>query len=194
MSETATPGFLTRLFVLSWVAFFRTLFDADFATGVARLRGREPALSPPKETEASKGPKKKDKKEGVLREAGPDAALQLLALLQREGRFVDFVHEDMSSFSDAQIGGAARVVHDGCKKALDEHFPTEPIRSESEGASITVEKGFDAARLRLTGNVAGEPPYRGSLAHRGWRVTEVKLPKMAQGHDAKIIAPAEVEL
>jgi len=130
----------------------------------------------------------------VLREAGPEAALQLLALLQREGRFVDFVQEDMSSFSDAEIGGAARVVHDGCKKALAEHLPVEAVRAESEGTTLTLEKGFDAGKVRLTGNVSGEPPYRGTLAHRGWRVTEVKLPKMAEGHDPKIIAPAEVEL
>jgi hypothetical protein len=194
MSETAAPGFITRLFLLSWVAFFRTLFDAEFAAGVARLRAGAPALPAPSD-EPKKGPEKKDKKkEVVLREAGPEAALQLLSLLQREGRFVDFVQEDMSAFSDAEIGGAARVVHDGCKKALAEHLPLEPVRSEAEGASITLEKGFDAKRVRLTGNVAGDPPYRGSLAHRGWRVTEVRLPKMAEGHDPQIIAPAEVEL
>ncbi len=205
MSETAAPGFLTRLFLLSWVAFFRTLFDAEFAAGVARLRAGRPALPAPEDdvagapekvakTERPEKKDKKDKKEVVLREAGPEAALQLLALLQREGRFVDFVQEDMSSFSDAEIGGAARVVHDGCKKALDEHLPVEAVRAESEGAAVTLEKGFDATRVRLTGNVVGEPPYRGTLAHRGWRVTDVKLPKMAEGHDAKIVAPAEVEL
>lgn len=190
MSETTAPGFFTRFFVLSWVAFFRTMFDADFASGVVRLREGKPALAPP----AGEKKDKPAKKEVVMREAGPEAALQLLALLQREGRFVDFVQEDMSSFSDAEIGSAARVVHDGCKKALAEHMPIEPVRSESEGASITLEKGFDASRVRLTGNVAGDPPYRGALAHRGWRVSEVKLPKMAEGHDARIVAPAEVEL
>jgi hypothetical protein len=193
MSDSAAPGFFTRLFLLSWVAFFRTLFDGEFAAGVARLREGKPALPPPVEVELPKK-QKAEKKEVVLREAGPEAALQLLSLLQREGRFVDFVQEDMSSFSDAEIGGAARVVHDGCKKALAEHFPLEPVRSEDEGASVTLEKGFDAARVRLTGNVSGDPPYRGALAHRGWRVTEVKLPKMAEGHDPKIVAPAEVEL
>lgn len=201
MSETSTPGFFARLFVLSWVAFFRTLFDGEFAAGVVRLRAGQPALPPPPEPVAKKEkekeqPKKEKepKKEVVLREAGPEAALQLLALLQREGRFVDFVQEDMSSFSDAEIGGAARVVHDGCKKALDEHFPIEPVRSEAEGSVVKLEKGFDAAKVRVTGNVKGEPPFQGALAHRGWRVTEVKLPKMAEGHDPKIVAPAEVEL
>lgn len=198
MSETSTPGFFARLFVLSWVAFFRTLFDGEFAAGVVRLREGQPALPPPPAPEPPKKEKaKKDeapKKEVVLREAGPEAALQLLALLQREGRFVDFVQEDMSSFSDAEIGGAARVVHDGCKKALDEHFPIAPVRSEAEGSVVKLEKGFDATKVRVTGNVKGEPPFQGALAHRGWRVTEVKLPKMAEGHDPKIVAPAEVEL
>jgi len=199
MSETAAPGFFTRLFLLSWVAFFRTLFDGEFAAGIVRLRAGQAALPPPPEAKKAEPKKekpeaKKEKKEVVLREAGPEAALQLLALLQREGRFVDFVQEDMSSFSDAEIGGAARVVHDGCKKALAEHLPITPVRSEGEGDKITLAKGFDAREVRLTGNVAGEPPYTGTLAHRGWRVSEVKLPKMAEGHDAKILAPAEVEL
>jgi hypothetical protein len=189
-----TPGVFTRLFWLSWVAFFRTLFDADFAAGVVRLAEGKRALPPPNVEPKKPKAEKPAKQEVVLREAGPEAALQLLALLQREGRFVDFVQEDMSGFSDAEIGGAARVVHDGCKKALAEHLPIEPVRSEDEGAAITLEKGFDASRTRLTGNVTGEPPFRGTLAHRGWRVTDVKLPKMAEGHDAKIIAPAEVEL
>ncbi len=198
MSETPPPGLLARLFVLSWVAFFRTIFDGEFAAGVVRLRQGQPALPPPAPAPAAKKekPEKKEapKKEVVLREAGPEAALQLLALLQREGRFVDFVQEDVSGFSDAEIGGAARVVHDGCKKALDEHFPLEPVRSETEGSVVKLEKGFDAAKVRVTGNVKGEPPFQGALAHRGWRVTEVKLPKMAEGHDPKIVAPAEVEL
>jgi hypothetical protein len=192
------PGLLARLFILSWVAFFRTIFDAQFAAGVERLRARKalPRPTPDADEEPPVEKKKKAKKlePVVLREAGPDAALQLLALLQREGRFVDFLEEDVQSFSDAQIGAAARVVHEGVKRALAEHLPMEPVRIEAEGTRITLEKGFDAARVRLTGKVTGEPPYAGTLAHRGWRVTEVKLPKMAAGHDPTVIAPAEVEL
>lgn len=215
MSEVERPGFFSRLFLLSWVAFFRTLFDAEFAAGVVRLREGKALPAPkadepedegkPKKPAKAKEPEKKpepqkneekkpEPKTVVLREATPDAALQLLALLQREGRFVDFVEEDMSSFSDAEIGGAARVVHDGCKKALKEHFTIEPARTEAEGAKVTLEKGFDASRVRLTGKVAGEPPFTGTLAHRGWRVSEVRLPKMSEGHDATVVAPAEVEL
>lgn len=209
MSERPLPGFFARFF-LAWVAYFRTLFDAEFAAGVIALReGRaqlpadapkaaEPAKAKKGAHDAAKPPKSAEeaprKKEIVLREAGPEAALQLLALLQREGRFIDFLEEDVSGFSDAQIGAAARVVHDGCRKALREHVPVSPVRSEDEGARVELEKGFDAARVRITGNVSGEPPFRGTLAHRGWKAGEVKLPKMTEGHDASILAPAEVEV
>ena len=93
-----------------------------------------------------------------------------------------------------QIGAAARLVHKGCAKVLREHFSLEAVRSEPEGSRITLPAGFDAAAVRLTGNVVGQPPYAGSLSHRGWRVTEVRLPQLAERHDARVIAPAEVEL
>ncbi len=200
MSEQPTPSFFARL-LLAWVAYFRVLFDAQFAAGVVRLREGAPALPPPETREPIEEParKKKEKKEKaappvVLKEATPDAALQLLGLLQREGRFIDFLEEDVSGFSDADIGAAARVVHDGCKKALDEHFSIEPVHEKDEGSSVKVEKGFDAHAIRLTGNVVGEAPFTGELTHRGWRCSEVRLPKMSEGHDPKILAPAEVEL
>lgn len=189
------PSFFARLF-LAWVAYWRTLFDADFASGVGKLRrGALPASTQP-EAEAEEPSKKAAPapKAVVLKEPTPDAAAQLLGILQREGRFIDFLEEDMSSFSDAEIGAAARVVHDGCRKALHEHFDLAPIRTEEEGAKITVEDGFDASAIRLTGNVVGKAPFEGALQHKGWRVTKIKLPKLTEEHDAKVLAPAEVEL
>jgi hypothetical protein len=124
----------------------------------------------------------------------PRPALQLLALLQREGRLVDFVEEDLTGFRDADIGAAARTVHAGCKRAIDEYFRLEPVLREPEGAQVTVERGFDPAAVRLTGTVVGEGPFRGSLRHHGWRAREVKLPPVADGQDATLVAPAEVEL
>ena len=100
----------------------------------------------------------------------------------------------MSGFSDEDIGAAARVVHEGCKKALDEHFQIDPIHESEEGERVAVEEGFDAHAIRLTGNVVGDPPYEGELTHRGWRCAEVTLPKMSEKHDPKVLAPAEVEL
>ncbi|UTW12061.1 DUF2760 domain-containing protein [Marinobacterium rhizophilum] len=129
-----------------------------------------------------------------LKAITPDTALQLLSLLQQEARFVDFVREDLGSFSDADIGAAARVVHEGSQKALNSYFTLEPVRTEDEESRVTLAEGFNAQEVRLTGNVVGTAPFTGTLVHRGWKVTEVKLPKLAAGHDTRVIAPAEVEL
>jgi hypothetical protein len=75
-----------------------------------------------------------------------------------------------------------------------EYFKMTPVRSEDEESRITLPAGFNAAEVRVTGNVVGQPPFTGTLVHRGWRVTEANLPKLAEGHDASIIVPAEVEL
>jgi Domain of unknown function (DUF2760) len=130
----------------------------------------------------------------ILKEYTPDAALQLLNLLQKEARFIDFIKEDITAYQDADIGSAARVVHAGCKKALNEHFSLAPIRNEQEGSAITVPEGFDANDIRLTGNIIGTAPFNGTLVHKGWQVTEVRLPKLTQGHNPKIVAAAEIEL
>ena len=129
-----------------------------------------------------------------LRIATPDAALQLLSLLQREARLLDFAHENITVYADADIGAAARVVHEGCARVLKEHFTITPVRNELEGARVTLPEGFDAASVRLTGNVVGKAPFTGTLSHRGWRATDVRLPQLADGHDARILTPAEVEL
>jgi hypothetical protein len=130
----------------------------------------------------------------ILKEATPDAALQLLGLLQKEARFIDFIKEDITAYADAEIGVAARVVHEGCNKAINEHFTLEPVRTEQEGNKITLAKGFDAATVRLTGNIVGSAPFTGTLVHKGWQVTDLRLPKLTQGHNPAIIAAAEVEL
>ncbi|HET6440438.1 MAG TPA: DUF2760 domain-containing protein [Anaeromyxobacter sp.] len=121
------------------------------------------------------------------------AALQLLGLLQREGRLVDFVQEDLTAFPDAAVGAAARAVHAGCKRALAELFRLEPVLREPEGTVIEVTNGFDPAAIRLTGSVVGNPPFRGALRHHGWRAEEVRLPAQS-GTNPAIVAPAEVEL
>lgn len=130
----------------------------------------------------------------ILKEATPDAALQLLSLLQKEARFIDFIKEDVSAYSDADIGAAARVVHQGCSKAVNEHFTLLPVSQDQEGSRVTLNKGFDAASFRLTGNIVGEAPFTGTLVHKGWQVTDLRLPKLTEGHNAKIVAAAEVEL
>ena len=182
------PTFITRL-TLALKAFWRAVTEPDFAAAAAPLiTGITPLGAQPAAPEPAKP------KPEVLKENTPEAALQLLSLLQQEGRLVDFLQEDITAFSDADIGAAARVVHEGCNKALREHLALEPIRSEDEGARITLQAGFDAASIRLTGNVVGQPPFIGQLAHRGWRVADITLPKVAKDHNLNVLQPAEVEL
>jgi hypothetical protein len=151
-------------------------------------------LSDIPETPDTPAPEAESSTASRLKTTSPDAALQLLALLQQEARFIDFVQEDLLGFSDADVGAAARVVHEGGKKVLQDYFTLTAVRDEQEESRITLAEGFDATSVRLTGNVVGQAPFTGTLVHRGWRVTEARLPKLAEGHDARIIAPAEVEL
>jgi hypothetical protein len=188
---TNLPSFWSRL-SLAFGALFKTLGDAEFA---ARVRDDQigPTAAPAPAPAAAPTPAPAPAP-APLRVATPDAALQLLSLLQREARLIDFANENITVYSDADIGAAARVVHEGCARVLREHFTIEPVRSELEGARLTLQEGFDAASVRLTGNVIGKAPFTGTLSHRGWRASKVSLPQLADKHDASIIAPAEVEL
>ena len=183
----ALPSFFQRLPV-AFGAFFGVLGNAAFAARVIALN--QPvaaAATPPAAKPAPVTPP-------PMKEATPDAAMQLLGLLQRDARLIDFTQEDLSQYSDADIGGVARVLHEGCNKVLREHFSITPVRSEAEGSRLTLPAGFDARAVRLTGNVVGQAPFTGSLCHRGWRVTETRLPKLAESHDVRVLAQAEVEL
>jgi hypothetical protein len=182
-----TIPFLTRLW-FAWICFFKVLFDASFAARVWSVRQHAalPAPAPRPQPEL-----------GVRAPAPPNdgtSALQLLSLLQRDGRLVDFLQQDIGTFSDADVGVAARVVHEGCRKALTAHAEIGPVRAEDEGARIELAAGFDADTVKLVGDVRGEPPYRGVLRHRGWRATKLDLPRVVGDYDAHILAPAEVEL
>ncbi|MFM0064593.1 DUF2760 domain-containing protein [Paraburkholderia aspalathi] len=192
----SNPSFLGRI-SLAVSTFFSILGDGEFAAGVLRLRnsGAAAASAAPAPTPApAAAPAPAPQPAPTLKEASPDAALQLLGLLQRDARFIDFVEEDIKAYSDADVGAAARLVHDGCRTTLREHFTIRPVRDEAEGSRVTLAEGFDATSIRLTGNVVGKAPFNGSISHRGWRVDEVRLPKLTDSHNAKVIAPAEVEL
>ena len=120
--------------------------------------------------------------------------LRLLSLLQREGRLLDFLLEDIQGYGNEQIGAAVRDIHKNCQKAIKEHVVLEPVLRDSEGATVQVAPGFDPSAVRLTGNVTGQPPFRGTLQHHGWRVKELKLAAPAEGQDEFVLQPAEVEL
>jgi hypothetical protein len=192
---TNLPGFWSRL-SLAFGAFFKTLGDAEFAARV-RDDGIGPIaapVAPPAPAPAPAAAPKPAPAPAPLRVNTPESALQLLGLLQREARLIDFANENITVYADADIGAAARVVHEGCARVLREHFTIAPVRNELEGSRVTLAEGFDAASVRLTGNVVGKAPFTGTLNHRGWRASDVRLPQLADKHDASIIAPAEVEL
>ena len=167
----STP--FSRRLQLAW----RVLLDAAFAGEVeAGLRGLQAQ-------EAAKSS-----------ERIHASALLLLATLQREGRLVDFLQQQLADFSDEEIGAAARVVHTGCRKGLQQVCDLEPVLRDPEGSLVKVDPGFDAQRIRLTGNVTGQPPFRGTLKHHGWVAQSIHLPDLPGGLDPRVIAPAEVEL
>jgi uncharacterized protein DUF2760 len=117
-----------------------------------------------------------------------------LALLQEKGRLVDFLMEDLTTYDDAQVGAAARVIHQGCKEVLREHFKITPVSVAQEGSQVTVPAGYAADEYRLIGKISGDPPFSGKLIHKGWRTDYVKLPRIAKSTGIPAIAPAEVEL
>ncbi|MBV5308298.1 DUF2760 domain-containing protein [Chromatium okenii] len=182
---TAAPSVFQRT-LIAFGSFRRIFKDPDFAQAVAQLATNEDiSLPAPVVAPAPAIP---------LATAAPDAALLLLGLLQREGRLVDFLHENIQSYSDQEVGAAARVVHHGCQRVLHEYLTITPVRDEPEGSRVTLQRGFDASAIRPTGQVVGEPPFTGTLLHRGWRVADTRLPQLTSTHDLRILAAAEVEL
>ncbi len=152
-----------------------------------------PAMAP--ETEARPVPPEAAAPPRAERPEQPPeaAAVQVLSILQREGRLIDFLQEDIQSYDDAQVGAAVRGVHEGCRQALREHVTLAPVMDEPEGSTVTLESGFDTRAIRLAGHVAGDPPFHGTLRHRGWRVAQFNLPELMQAQD-RVVAAAEVEV
>jgi hypothetical protein len=179
------------------IARDRAAAPAGTAAKPAQATGPAAAADKPAQaagTKPSGDARELDRPRAAVGQHHRDGALALLALLQREGRLVDFLREPLDGFSDADIGAAARDVHRGCRKVLEQHLALEPVMPGSEEAKVSVPKGFDPAEIRLIGEAKGEPPFRGTLRHHGWRVVDATLPTLAEGIDRMVIAPAEVEL
>ncbi|MFI5458019.1 MAG: DUF2760 domain-containing protein [Isosphaerales bacterium] len=148
-------------------AFWRIVTDPDFAARVEPLFSRVPT--------------------------GPD--LRVLAVLQRDGRLVDFLEEDIDGYSDAEIGAAVRDIHRGCRKSLRDYLTITPVIDAVEEERVTIPADFDPAAIRLVGNVVGSPPFQGVLKHHGWRVRSVHLPLLPVARDdSSVLSPAEVEI
>ena len=165
-------------FFLGFRALFRAWSDRSFAEAVAGL------FPPSGESVVERAP-----------EPTRSDALTLLAVLQRESRLVDFIQEPIASYPDAQIGAAVRDVHSGCKSVFDRLLDLQPLVAEPEGSRITVPADANPEQYRLVGNVTGQPPHQGELAHHGWQAARCEIPKWTGDPDAAlVVAPAEVEI
>jgi hypothetical protein len=120
--------------------------------------------------------------------------IHLHSMLQREGRFLDFLSENLDAYEDAQIGAAVRSIHENCSKITRKYLSLEPVLDQEEGQTLTLQKGFDTAAVKLVGNVSGEPPFTGVIRHKGWKTAKLELPTLSASQDASLIAPAEVEI
>jgi hypothetical protein len=120
--------------------------------------------------------------------------LRLLAVLQRDSRFLDFFMDDINAAADEQIVAFVKKMHPECQTSLKDHLVLEPVMSQTEGDTVEVPPGFDPSAIRLLGNVTGQPPFRGTLQHRGWRVKEIKLALPPAGQDEFVVQPAELYL
>lgn len=170
-------------------AFFAVLFDREKAERITPVLTGEslPLLESEKQTEKPALPK-------PAKSQGQSEAITILAALQREARFLDFIMEKLDGYDDAQVGAAARTVHDECAAVIERFFDVQPLRGEGEMSQITIETP-DAALVQLVGDVSGEPPYTGRLTHHGWLAKKCELPKWSGNLDAAmVLAPAEVEI
>ncbi|MBJ7449756.1 MAG: DUF2760 domain-containing protein [Parachlamydiales bacterium] len=120
--------------------------------------------------------------------------LRLLNLLQNSSRLIDFFKEDISSYSDAQVGTAVRKIHADCAKALEDLVTIRPVVEDLEGAKITLNKGYDPTKYKIMGNIKGSPPFTGTVRHRGWKAHKLSLPKTQLESSKEVLCPAEVEV
>jgi len=182
-----------RRIVTAFRAFFAALLSSQASRRIEQALLGEVAEAVTAEPLAKAAPRPavKPKETTQLR----SEAVSLLAALQREGRFVDFVMEPLDQYSDAQVGAAVRDVHRQCREVLERLFGLVPVLSQQEGQTVEVPAGFDPGKYRLIGQLSGDPPYRGRLVHHGWQATRCEVPSYSGSADsALVVAPAEVEV
>jgi len=164
-------------------AFFSLLFGGALPADIAQAFGYSKAM-PAKATAPPKP------------QAGPsDGAVQILGILQREARLVDFLMEDIGPYADDQIGAAVRDVHAQSRLALDRYMRLQPVIDGVEG-TFTKSAGLDARALKFVGKVPpGGTAPGGLLRHKGWKAEKVDLPAIGADTSANsVLAPAELEI
>jgi hypothetical protein len=167
----------------SFRAFFAILFGGSLPEDIANEFGyAKPKVVPP-------APKIEPPK-------ATDGALQLLGILQRDARLIDFIMEDIDGYGDDQVGAAARSVHSDCRATITRHFKLASVIDSVEGTfqKLDANKAPDPNRIKLVGNVPATGKSRGgTLRHKGWIAESVTLPAIGK-QDVKLIVPAEIEV
>lgn len=182
------PSFGTRV-SYAFRCFFAVLFGATIPPDIlAALTRARSAPAPAPAAGPSPAPL------AAVRDDPGERAVQMLAIFQRDGRLVDFLREDLSAYTDAQVGAAVRDVHANCRQALDRYLPVEPVLADDEGRATVVSAPVDPVTVRLVGNVGQQATYRGTVRHRGWRVGRIALPPLPASEARLVVAPAEVEV
>ncbi len=178
-------GFLFFFGMLQWMFLRNSLAKLLSADAPAAVQ-KKPAQSPETSSADEERKRRKQREQRLF--------VHLLSVLQREGRLIDFLKEDLGPYEDDQIGAAVRSIHSQCRKTLERYLKPQPVMRQSEGEEVEVADGFDKNAVKLVGNVAGQPPFTGILRHGGWQVKNIDLPKLAESENPAIIAPAEIEI
>ena len=184
MEYTSLFVFLVLFGILQWL-FQKNILSKLMDRQPESPRAQKAAVSIHQETEVDR--KKRKKHEQRL-------FVHLFSVLQREGRLLDFLQEDLSHYEDGQIGAAARSIHENCRKTIERYLSLEPVMKHAEGETIEIASGFDQHAVKLVGNVVGQPPFSGILRHRGWQLRSISLPKLSEAENPNLIAPAEIEI
>ena len=181
------PDFTQRIILISWA-----LVGYIVVTSLLMRKPKPPAEDYISKANEYKPPVLEKRSENVDAEI-----IHFLSILQEKGRLVDFLMDDITRYSDHQVAAAARVVHQGCSGMLKENFSIEPVEEAAEGTVVNLETGYHIHKYRLIGQVGNEPPFSGTLLHKGWMTKEVNLPRLVSDNevaDLPVIAPAEVEI
>jgi Domain of unknown function (DUF2760) len=178
-----------RRVVFAFRSFFALLFKGTVPADIVEVVAPSASLGGAAAAVATAGPLA-----SAAADDPGDRAIQLLALLQRDGRLVDFLFEDIAAYSDAQVGVAVREVHTSCRRVIDRYLPIEPILADLEGQTTALGAPVDPSTVKLVGNVGQQASYRGTVRHRGWRVGRSALPPLTASAARQVVTPAEVEI
>lgn len=199
MTKKVTPISFVPRFFGAFGQFFKFLSSADYAGRCQLVSSNEAfAFEVPekivKEIVVETVTEIREVVAPRLDTVSVDGAYQLLQLMQQEARFVDFIKEDISAYSDVEVGAASRVIHQGCAKVITANFEIETVSQQEESTRIEIPTGYNNKEFKLEGRIEGEGPYTGTLIHPGWKVVQHHLPKVSNTLDMNILAPAEVEV